>query len=161
MNKAMNTFNKKRTIYNLQGNIAAGKSHILSLLKTKNIQVMQEPIEDWKVLLNKKLDERGNDFNTHIQTRICNSLAKRETEVRDKMEEFSNIIIERDIGSAEYVFIPVAIENKLIDPESEKTLKMVSDNLKKLRILEDRLWETLNQCKISRESLLEYETEKF
>ena len=63
------------------------------------------------------------------------------------------MIVERDIKSAQHIFIPVARKMKLINEESEQTLLSVCRNLHKLGILEEKEWQRSKPFKIERKTI--------
>ena len=142
-----------KTIFQLQGNIASGKSELLTLLKDRGISVAKEPLETWGALLKINEKEGGKDFSVHKQTRISNSLSLRDFTTREMLVNQDKVVIERDLHSSKQVFIPCAIQRNRMDEEGEHTISLLHRNLEKLQQLEDRAWEGKNQCKIERKNI--------
>jgi deoxyadenosine/deoxycytidine kinase len=142
----------KVTLYTIQGNIGAGKSEVIRKIQKEGHPAQTEPINEWKQLLDRKETERGEDFELHLQTRICISITSREN---DKwLVNGKNILFrERNLDSAIEVFIPTAVENKNIGKEGQKTLESLCEKLKELKELKTKEWEGKHNCEIEEKTI--------
>ena len=153
MDKATRSWKTTKTIFQLQGNIASGKSELLTILQDKGISVAKEPLEEWAELLKISEKEGGKDFSVHKQTRILSSLSLRDSETRQTLVSKDKVVMERDIVSSKEIFVPYATGNNRMDKEGEMTIRLLHKNLENLRNLEDRNWEERNDCRLARRAI--------
>ena len=129
MDKATRSWKTTKTIFQLQGNIASGKSELLTILQDKGISVAKEPLEEWAELLKISEKEGGKDFSVHKQTRILSSLSLRDSETRQTLVSKDKVVMERDIVSSKEIFVPYATGNNRMDKEGETTIRLLHKNL--------------------------------
>ena len=138
---------KKVWRVSLQGNIGAGKSSLITYLRERGQVTQREPIEEWEQLLERAEGERGEDYELHLQAKICISISNREDD-RWLKEGNEAIFQERNLDSAINVFIPAAIDGRKLGKEGEKTLRVLSQTLHNLKKIEKEKWEKENNCEI-------------